>query len=369
MSGERKIYPYHYPTDVLDLLSDMSFSKGKNLLVVGSASRREMLYAADYDVDEEVNVRSPRQAGKGFQQIVRRLLKRKQVMIGDIKAGLIPEWMPVEGHIENGKVIGFDAAKLKKRLKQLDSVLTPDQRGVRIPSSPTPVQFLQLQETFRMGVVRWTPRCVLQGFTILPDGRKYTLEEAVVSPSLFKLDATAYVEERFVELSIIYTFKQNGKTLNPTQEYSRNATAVRLREDIALLAAEGNYFKMAKRIFSLADLLGKSALLADLLPVFNSDLGRLYSIISDMETLKALYEQGYKPDRELVRKELDGFRVRFGNINLPGFKREQSIPSSATESNETFQKLLSKAKVILRKETEKILQSLHLLPLPPFLRM
>lgn len=365
MSGERKIYPYHFPDDVVRILSEMSFSQGKKIQVMGSAAKRELLYAADYDVVEVVNIDNPKEAVKGLQAIVRRLLKDKDVLLGDIKAGVIEEWMPVKGQIQKGKVVGYSASELRKSLQTLTPLLTPEEKKLRIPSSPSPGQFLKLAKTLRIGLVRWTPKCILDGFTTLRDGRKYTLEQAIQSPTITKLDITAYVEDaRFVECSIIYVFKQNGKTLN--KDPSEDSVSDSLRESILELDMDKQYFKMAKRIYSLAGVVGKPEAQRKLAPLFNSDVGRLYSIVSDMDTLKGLYEQGHRPDRQRIRDELDGFRVRFGNINLPDFKERQHIPTGAEEK--AFQALYSKGKVRMNKEAGKWLKRLGLLPLPAFLR-
>ena len=363
-----KIYPFHYPEDVLAILSEMSFSEGKNIKIIGSASDRRMLYSADYDVNEIVPLESISEGVNGLKTIIRRLLKNKDVLIGDIKMGLVPEWMPVKGEVRKGRVVGYNAVELRKRLKELDSIMTPEEKAVEVPTHPTPVEFLKLQRDLRMGLVRWTPKEVLDGKKTLRDGRPYTLEQAIQSPSISKLDVTAFVKpERFVEISIIYTFKKNGKILN--QDPSKESLTKALREAIAVLHHEGNYFKMAKRIYSLAKLLNNDKAMAKLVPLFNSDMGRLYSIHSDMDTLSSLYDQGHKPDRERVRRELDGFRVRFGNIGLRGFIGEQPIPTTAKETNKTFKEILTKVKGRMEDETVKALKTLGLLPLPAFLRI
>ena len=365
-ASERKIYPYHYPSDVLDLLSEMSFSHGENIVIVGSASRRELLYSADYDVFEVVNVKSPEEAVRGLQKIVKNLLENKDVLVGDFKAGIIEEWMPVRGTIKKGKVIGYSSMDVKSALHKLDPLLTPEERKISIPTHPSPAEFLALVNKLRIGLIRWTPAEILKGSKKLRDGRTYTLEEAIQSPTITKLDITAYVNpERFVELSIIYVFKQNGKTLN--EDPSENSVTNSLRESIISLEHDKSYFKMAKRIYSLAGVVGNSKAQRKLARLFNSDVGRLYSIVSDLDTISQLYEQGHKPDERRIRKELDGFRVRLGNINLPDFRGKQTIPTS--ENSKAFRELHRKASVRMNEEAGKILRSMDLLPLPAFLRL
>ena len=365
-NSDRKIYPFHYPSDVLELLSEMSFSKGKNISIVGSASKRELLYSADYDVNEVVNVKNVKEAVRGLQKIIRKLLENKNVLVGDFKAGIIEEWMPVRGTIEKGKVKGYSSMDVKTALQKLEPLLTPEEKKISIPSSPTPAEFLALANELRIGLVRWTPGEILRGSKKLRDGRTYTLEEAIQSPSITKLDITAYVKpERFVELSIIYVFKRNGKTLN--EDPSENSVTKSLRESILTLDHDKSYFKMAKRIYSLAGVVGNTKAQRKLAGLFNSDVGRLYSIVSDLDTLSNLYEQGHKPDPRRVREELDGFRVRLGNINLPDFRGKQTIPTA--ENTQAFRELHRKASVRMNEEAGKILRKMGLLPLPGFLRL
>jgi hypothetical protein len=58
------------------------------------------------------------------------------------------------------------------------------------------------------------------------------------------------------------------------------------------LIGEKRYFKALKRLFSIQTLENRPS--AKLIDLFNSDLGRLYKVISDINTIIQLFEQTFK---------------------------------------------------------------------------
>ena len=101
----------------------------------------------------------------------------------------------------------------------------------------------------------------------------------------------------------------------------------REHEDILFYKSDGNPFKVLKREFALAKYRGDNKTLKSLTPVLNSDLGRMYSILSDVGTLVTLLEEHSKVPLEKVRYEIDQFKSRMANIySLPDFlKTEHSL--------------------------------------------
>jgi hypothetical protein len=97
-------------------------------------------------------------------------------------------------------------------------------------------------------------------------------------------------------------------------DYLENIT-----QDIKSYLNDGNYWKALKRIFSIARLNDEKRRIERLVPVFNGDLGRLYSVLSDIRILIYLLEEG-RGSKAVIRAEIDGFRSRLSNIwSLPDF--------------------------------------------------
>jgi hypothetical protein len=166
------------------------------------------------------------------------------------------------------------------------------------------------EKALRFHIVRWTPKECLAGFKTLRDGRHYSLQEAFTSPALFKLDVIGLVQNnRYTDFSIIYTLKNGKHILNPvvlpTQEEG-------LKEDVEYYLSQGEVFKALKRMFSLARLKEDDTMIEKLNGLLNGDLGRIYSILSDVGTLQ--YLLGIAMPKKRILYEIDQFKQRLGNI-------------------------------------------------------
>jgi hypothetical protein len=143
-------------------------------------------------------------------------------------------------------------------------------------------------------------------------------------PGITKLDVIGLVQKtRFTDFSVIYEFKWKSEVLNPEPIEVESS----LEESVAEFLAEGNYFKVLKRLFAIAKYKDDTKA-ADLLTnVLNSDLGRLYHIVSDIGTLRTLIEEHSKVPDSIVRYEISELKARLGNIyTLTGFlKRENGV--------------------------------------------
>jgi len=319
----KKDYPSGYPSDASEVLRMMSFSNGKNVRIVGSMSLRSQIYAGDYDAIEVVDIIGTKQLVvrdlvKQFKQIVKELASLPNTYVGDIKSGSIEEW-----------VIINDTYDYKKSIEQLEKlhkegIITPAEYRdgkKRINPSVSKLELLALRRDFRPNIIRWTPRDILLGFKILKDKRKFTLVEAFQTPTITKLDVVSWVQNnRFTDFSMIYQFRNNGRNIN-------NITVdieTSIRENIFTLYHEGNYFKMAKRIFALAKYKEYIDVLEKLSPLFNGDVGRLYMVYGDIGTLESLFDITDSIPYSKLNFEIDQFKGRLSNIALEKYIRHEN---------------------------------------------
>ena len=330
---KEKSYPANYPADALAIIAAMSFSKGKSVSVLGSMGMRSQQYAGDYDLFEKVKTKGAEQAAlrnlaTGFQQIVKNLIGMPNVYVGDIKAGAIPEWQIINSNagVVGDKIENYNSEQSRKRIDELErsKVITRGEAKFAhslIKDVMTPEDFIEAKKEIKFHIVRWSPLEVIHGVKILRDNRRYSLEEAFNTHSMTKLDAVGLVQNsRFTDFSIIYEFFNNGKALN---SFPLNV-AQSLNEDIIYYKAHGNNFKMLKRMFALAKLKNDTATVDRILPILNSDLGRLYLIMSDIGTLIELFQNKRNVPMPMVRFELDQMKGRMSNIyNLPDFLSEE----------------------------------------------
>ena len=316
-----KDFPSDYPEDAVAILSAMSL--GDELNIVGSMSLRAQQYAGDYDGYEVVNYDEPTDAAaaakarKQLQANVKTLRAMPDVVIGDIKAGVVPEWrvIPRDAGIEDGKIKGFNATASRRKVDELlaAKVITKkeaDEAHEMLKGRMSISRFLKAKNKIKFHIVRWTVPEVLANKKVLRDGRVMTLDEAFQTPIIAKMDVIGLVQKnRFTDFSVIYEIRNKGKTLNPDKiEIGKS-----LREAIVAYTEEGNHFKVLKRRFALAKFEHDLPTIEKLTPILNSDLGRLYHITGDIGTLLSLLEKP-KVDLKAVRYEIDQFRNRLANI-------------------------------------------------------
>jgi hypothetical protein len=352
----RKDYPTGYPTDASEILRNMSFTNGKNVRIVGSMALRSQIYAGDYDAVEVVNLTGTKQLVvrdlvKKFKQIIKDLNTIPNTYIGDIKSGSIEEWVIIHDEYNYEKSI----KKLEELHKQ--KIISNDEYDdgkKRIKPTVSKLELLALRRDFRPNIIRWKPRDILLGFKILKDKRKFTLAEAFQTPTITKLDVVSWVQNnRFTDFSMIYQFKNNGNIMNPVKTDIETS----IRENIFMLHHEGNYFKMAKRMFALAKFKGYIDVLEKLSPLFNGDVGRLYMVYGDIGTLENLIENTDNLPYSKIIFEIDQFKGRLSNISLDKYVNKEnelftlidkltSITSSEY-THKSMKEILEKLKVIL----------------------
>jgi len=318
----KKNYPDGYSSDALEILTKMSFTNGRDLKILGSMSLRSQIYAGDYDALEYVQGFGDldymlNNLAKKFKKIVQDILDTPLTYIGDIKCGSVEEW----------KVIGddYNHEESKRKLKQLhtDNIITDEQYHESLSILKphlSSLELLKARRAIRFNIIRWTPKEVLKGYKILVDGRKFRLKDAFQTPAITKLDVVSWVQNsRFTDFEVIYQFKHNERVINPGMKDFETA----VRENIYLLKQEGNYFKMAKRMFTLARYKNHKRYLEILSPLFNGDAGRLYHIYGDIGTLISMAENTGSLPYTKIEFEIDQFKGRLSNIGYPKYLEDE----------------------------------------------
>ena len=314
----KKQFPDGFSADALGVLMAMSLTDGKSLKVMGSMALRSQVYAGDYDAYEVVSVGGPRPHAirhmvRAFKKAVASIAELPMTYIGDIKSGSVEDWKVV------ADTYNYEASQKKMRDLLEQGVITRAEydAGMRmLKPHMSRIEMLEARQALRFNVVRWKPHEVMRGYVVLADGRKMTLEEAFQTPAITKIDAVSWVQNsRFTDFSIIYEFRNRGEVLNPAM---RNAEAA-IRDNIFALHHEKNYFKMAKRMFSLAMIRKDTGKLRALSEMFNGDLGRLYQVYGDIGTLESMVADGGQLPYARIEIEIDQFKGRLSNIGMPAY--------------------------------------------------
>jgi hypothetical protein len=315
-----KEYPNDYPSDAVRVLDAMSM--GGDFKLFGSMSLRSQLYSGDYDGYEVIHKKGSvkkvlTELRKRFQDNIKKLRVIPNTWVCDIKAGSIEKWrvIPRTALVRDGKIEGYNATQCRAKVDRLlkDKIISENEATFSnglLKDSISVSDFLEAKQFIKYHTIRWTIPEVLHNTKILRDGSKITLEYAFNSPGIAKLDCISIVgNNRFTDFSVIYELLCNGKALNPDPANIR----ISLQENIIAYGASGNYFKVIKRMFALAKLDKDQKMIEKLTPILNSNLGLLYLIVNDIDTLTTLLEQKNVP-LNLIRYEIDQFVHRLSNV-------------------------------------------------------
>jgi hypothetical protein len=169
-----------------------------------------------------------------------------------------------------------------------------------IEANENPNQFIT---DFKCGEIkeplRWNINTMKKGYQII-DNKKITFQECLLMNSTIKLDEVVFINGMATEITNNYFFKIGKQKLDTEIDIKKS-----LNEDFNKLIKEGKYFKALKRKASIYQFTHKNKLPKSLMDLFNSDDGRLYKTISDVNLIILLLAlKGHKPTREQIINNL-----------------------------------------------------------------
>lgn len=383
----KKRFPNDYPKTVVNVINSMSMDRGKGLQILGSNSIKALKYSQDYDLYQKCDREGIFTAEAityfvaEFKAIIRELMKKKNVYIGDIKSGNVPEWevIPVASGVKDQQVYGYQYLKASEKLDELFSkqVITKeeyDDARSYLKPNPTPEQFLEMKDNIKYNVVRWKPKDIMNGYVIYR-GKRYNLENGFNSKSITKMDVVALVDGAYCDFSCIYEFRNNGRRLNGLKIDNVNS----LKCDLIFFINEGKYFKVAKRMFSLASQLKNVNLLNQLEGILNDhDMGSLYVVMGHITTLLWMLENESSIPIKRMEHEFSEFKTTIKDIDELKSKLKERrcieiINKLHSEKNRTkMESLLGELVDIISRavngQAEKSLKKINMLPLPTTLK-
>ena len=380
-----KEFPQNYPPEIIRLIETVSFSGGRDVSIVGSSSLREIRYFADVDCYERTQIKGSsradalKNASKRFRKQIKNVLSYPLTYMTDFKAGSIEDFVviPKDAHIHKGKVLGYSAVESRNKVNHLfnHGVITHEEHISALEllvDKPSPTQFLLAKDKLRFNIIRWTLDEIMKGKKVYR-GKKVSLAEAFGQPTIIKLDLITLVDNnRFIEVSIIYELLHIGH--HQLNGIGHPDYAGMLRDSLLEYSVEGQVFKVSKRQFSLLRFLNKKSKANELISYFNSDLGLLYSIISDLDTLVLLVETTKHLPRKRVEFELKHLPARLGGISRlkdilldePDILHQLKTIEQKPRNIKAIEMLSNELKHILNKNAKASLTSLGFYPLTAF---
>jgi len=328
-------FPQQFSTPVRKVLKALSLSDKPQ--VFGSSDDHQVLYSADYDLLEEVPLKSS--SLHDFQELVRSA--QKVGTVTDIKCGEVREWNLLTSN-------GYDQQEELKKLGNLwqAGILENEELAMAkkmLKPTLTRLELIKARKDLRFGILRWTPREVYEGHKQYRN-KVFYLEDAFKSTGITKIDVVAWIKDKYSEVSNIILWTQEGRPyakLRPLKDA--------VSEDILLFESEGNWVKVAKRMLTIAKDEGYLTDVGKLQGILNSPLGAIYTVVSDLEILKE-FPEALTTARK--RKELDLMRDRMAKLYLHEF-------DDATDPKE----LLPRLREVLQNEMNRELSKEHLLPI------
>jgi len=319
-----KKYPDNFSKDIIDVVDTLSLKHGEEAGLYGSA-RFKLNYPSDYDFYQEVEVSN--KILSDIQEVVRNLLKLKNVFIGDIKSGMIPELKVIEDNL-NENNYNSSVPKIKDRLKTLYNNKNIDKEEYKasialLKPNLNNFDISILKHELRFEVIRWSVDDILKGFTTYRN-IKINFYDYLISDSVTKIDALAWVNGiRFNEITIVYILKKNGEYVN---RGFQNLQEI-LKDTIPYLLQKGKIMKVVKRINAIERLNVKpdNEILHKIFNLTNGDLGRINQIISDITVLRYLIENIKNIPKKKFQYEIDMIKYRLGAVAAKSYNIESNL--------------------------------------------
>ena len=350
-----KAFPDNYSQEVLKVFEALSMTDLKKFFLVGSASLRSQQYSADFDCMEKVRISNAAEMVHNLRDVVKSLRAIPDCFIGDIKCGEEKTWDVFNGNaaIVDGKVQNFNPTESKGRLDNLRNrnIIGPKEAkeaAALLDKATTRLGFIIAKKTIKFHILRWKPQQILEGFQEYR-GHRFTLEDAVTSRGLIKVDAVANIADRYTEFSNIYDTYLNGELVS-----ARGSNIVQSLSDDIMFYNKTNPFKALKRYFALVKLRKDAKAAAILVPIMNSDLGL-------MDRPSSAY------NLKIILGQIDDMKARMGNLyQLRDFLSKEHdiigslnalLSSPATSIKGKLDKLISELEGINNEGTVKIIKT------------
>lgn len=325
--------PQSFSNYTRDIIKIITTEPGVN--PVGSQKFRGHRYPGDVDIFEKVieccNLETALiNIEKKIKDMIRNIDNRKDVFLGDFKAGLDDRYKVNYGNLNSkGKIFGWDIKKIRETLKkQYKKGLYNDEEmkilleaAVENPSIHDWEIFNKLiRERF---IQRWSNDELKKGKKIMNQDRKpkvLNLKDALTHDTIVKIDIWAPVDGRYTELTnfflLIYLDENDKENVINTELSDRTES---LLIDLAHYGQPElkKTLKYAKRLWALLSYSkGKKVeeILNKLYPLFSSDAGVLSQISAEIETIDLMLSSLRKMPFKKLINQIDGFKPRIGSL-------------------------------------------------------
>lgn len=193
--------------------------------------------------------------------------------------------------------------------------------------------------------IKWKYQDIKKGYKEI-DYKKYNLSECLKQHETIKLDLCYILDNLFIEITNNYFINEEKK--------DRDDIIKNIEIEIESLIKEHNYFKALKRLFSVEKIKGDVD--EELLIFLNSDYGRFYKCIHDLELVLIMYEQTFKPlKKSLLIDNLQNIKMIMNKItafNVDNILDDINNICKSKKFNE-LENIIKHTKLILNNKVSK----------------
>lgn len=139
--------------------------------------------------------------------------------------------------------------------------------------------------------IHWATDEVFKGFKVI-NNRQYLFIDCIQQKELIKIDICYLLNGEFIDITNNYYFQNSPQ---------KSSIVKNLQENIDELLDKQQYFKAIKRLFSIEMIKGNVS--DELLNFLNSDYGRLYKVIHDLNMVVIMMNQTFKQIKITIIKD------------------------------------------------------------------
>ena len=281
----------------------------KGTFPVGSFKYKAHRYPGDIDIFEPVKAccdieTATKSISEKIQNMAKAISNRKDVYLGDFKAGLDYRYQITNADNANSKLNELFNSNLLSR-EELEEAL--EQKNL-----DDLVEYMR-----KFYIVRWNLEELMSGIKILPQNKRLTLEEAITHKTIVKIDLWAPQDGNYNEVTnffLIVMIGKDGKEVVLNEELGDRL--VNLNHDIVKYGSKKNRnsLKLAKRLWNRALFLGDKKMPKILYPLFQSGCNSLNQVAGESEVVRQMIEKLPNPPIDVLLKQIDGFRRRITDV-------------------------------------------------------
>jgi len=365
-----KKYPDNFSSDITDVASAITFKHGEKPFLYGSSSFK-IAFPSDFDFAQQVPVN--KFILSDFKQVIKKLLRLENVYIGDIKSGEIPDLKIIDDDInENNYMDKLPLMIEKVKCFFKNGYITKEEKTDALKILKPNLKEMDiyvLKHEIRYEVIRWKAKDILNGF-VNYRGFKIKFNDYLLGDYLTKIDVITWINGiRYNEITMVYVFTKDNKPINT----KFGNIILDLISQIPYLLYQKKYMKICKRINSIerASTNPDNKLLDNLNKLFNSSLGRLNQVISDISVLEFLIDNISILSEKKFNFEIEQIKYRLGDMtNKKYLGYEDKVISllklvqKDTLDFDALERLRLELFEILESETLIFMKNYNLFPLP-----